>query len=164
MICFDGVSFFKTASPLGVPQSNFFSRPQVRQASRKAILFSRSQVRQASRKAILFFKTASPPGVPPDLQSGVKKCPNLFNALRICNPQQRRMLSFCCWGGDCKSPGFNRSNLFLRRISNPPGRLAGLRFWSRLAGLCSCCRLAGLRFCCHLAGVCSCCRLAVLRS
>ena len=29
--------------------------------------------------------------------------------------------------GDYKSPGFNRSNLFLRRISNPPGRLAGLR-------------------------------------
>ena len=34
MICFDGVSFFKTASPLGVPQSNSF------------------------------FKIASPPGVP----------------------------------------------------------------------------------------------------
>ena len=31
--------------------------------------------------------------------------------------------------GDYKSPGFNRSNLFLRRISNPPGRLAGLRSW-----------------------------------
>ena len=27
------------------------------------------------------FKNASPPGVPPDLQSGVKKCPNLF---RLC--------------------------------------------------------------------------------
>ena len=27
--------------------------------------------------------------------------------------------------GDYKSPGFNRSNLFLRRIANPPGRLAG---------------------------------------
>ena len=27
--------------------------------------------------------------------------------------------------GDYKSPGFNRLNLFLRRISNPPGRLAG---------------------------------------
>ena len=27
--------------------------------------------------------------------------------------------------GDYKSPGFNRSNLFLRRITNPPGRLAG---------------------------------------
>ena len=25
--------------------------------------------------------------------------------------------------GDYKSPDFNRSNLFLRRISNPPGRL-----------------------------------------
>ena len=29
--------------------------------------------------------------------------------------------------GDYKSPGFNRSNLFLRRISNPPGRLVGVR-------------------------------------
>ena len=28
--------------------------------------------------------------------------------------------------GDFKSPGFNRSNLFLRRISNPPGRLTGM--------------------------------------
>ena len=26
--------------------------------------------------------------------------------------------------GDYKSPGFHRSNLFLRRIANPPGRLA----------------------------------------
>ena len=36
--------------------------------------------------------------------------------------------SLCFLGlllGDCKSPGFNRSNLFLRRISNPPGRLSG---------------------------------------
>ena len=32
-------------------------------------------------------------------------------------------LSF--YWGDYKSPGFNRSNLFLRRIENPPGRLAG---------------------------------------
>ena len=32
-------------------------------------------------------------------------------------------LSF--YWGDYKSPGFNRSNLFLRRIANPPGRLAG---------------------------------------
>ena len=31
-------------------------------------------------------------------------------------------LSF--YWGDYKSPGFNRSNLFLRRIANPPGRLA----------------------------------------
>ena len=27
--------------------------------------------------------------------------------------------------GDYKSPSFNRSNLFLRRIANPSGRLAG---------------------------------------
>ena len=32
-------------------------------------------------------------------------------------------LSF--YWGDYKSPGFNRSNLFLRRIANPPGRLVG---------------------------------------
>ena len=44
-------------------------------------------------------------------------------SLRICNPQQRSMLFLLL--GDCKSPGFNRSNLFLRRIANPPGRLAG---------------------------------------
>ena len=41
----------------------------------------------------------------------------------ICNPQQRSMLFLLL--GDYKSPGFNRSNLFLRRIANPPGRLAG---------------------------------------
>ena len=98
------------------------------------------------RLAGLRFKTASPLGVPPDLQSGVKKCPNLFNALRICNPQQRRMLSFCyCWG-ITNPPVLNRSNLFLRRISNPPGRLAGLRFCCRLAGVALLLRLAGLRF------------------
>ena len=44
-------------------------------------------------------------------------------ALRICNPQQRSMLFLLL--GDYKSPSFNRSNLFLRRIANPPGRLAG---------------------------------------
>ena len=34
---------------------------------------------------------------------------------------------FAFVGGDYKSPGFNRSNLFLRRIANQPGRLAGLK-------------------------------------
>ena len=48
-----------------------------------------------------------------------------YLALRICNPHQRSMLFLLL--GDYKSPGFNRSNLFLRRIANPPGRLAGLR-------------------------------------
>ena len=61
----------------------------------------------------------------------------------ICNPPLKNVLTFlgiadlqsatsslCFWVvGDYKSPGFNRSNLFLRRISNPPGRLAGLRSW-----------------------------------
>ena len=41
----------------------------------------------------------------------------------ICNPQQRSMLFLLL--GDYKSPSFNRSDLFLRRIANPPGRLAG---------------------------------------
>ena len=49
-------------------------------------------------------------------------------ALRICNPQQGSMLFLLLLLGDYKSPGFNRSNLFLRRISNPPGRLVGLRY------------------------------------
>ena len=49
-------------------------------------------------------------------------------ALRICNPQQGSMLFLLLLLGDYKSPGFNRSNLFLRRIANPPGRLAGLRY------------------------------------
>ena len=57
----------------------------------------------------------------------------------ICNPPLKNVLTFlgiadlqsatsslCFWVvGDYKSPGFYRSNLFLRRISNPPGRLAG---------------------------------------
>ena len=59
-----------------------------------------------------------------DLQSAVKKCPNLFGhcGFAIRNIQ---FVLFEVLLGDYKSPGFNRSNLFLRRISNPPGRLAG---------------------------------------
>ena len=58
-----------------------------------------------------------------DLQSAVKKCPNLFGhcGFAIRNIQ---FVLFEVLLGDYKSPGFNRSNLFLRRISNPPGRLA----------------------------------------
>ena len=58
-----------------------------------------------------------------DLQSAVKKCPNLFGlcGFVIRNKQECPYLIL----GDYKSPGFNRSNLFLRRISNPAGRLAG---------------------------------------
>ena len=68
-------------------------------------------------------------------------CPFPLGVRRICNPPLKNVLTYlgfadlqsatsslCFWGlllGDCKSPGFNRSNLFLRRISNPPGRLAG---------------------------------------
>ena len=68
-------------------------------------------------------------------------CPFPLGVRRICNPPLKNVLTYlgfadlqsatsslCFLGlllGDCKSPGFNRSNLFLRRISNPPGRLAG---------------------------------------
>ena len=77
-------------------------------------------------------------------------CPFPLGVRRICNPPLKNVLTYlgfadlqsatsslCFLGlllGDCKSPGFNRSNLFLRRISNPPGRLAGdFLFWC-LAG------------------------------
>ena len=49
MICFDGVSFFKTASPSGVPQSNSFFQ-------------DRKSARRLAKQ--FFFKTASPLGVP----------------------------------------------------------------------------------------------------
>ena len=68
-------------------------------------------------------------------------CPFPLGVRRICNPPLKNVLTYlgfadlqsatsslCFLGlllGDCKSPGFNRSNLFLRRISNPPGRLSG---------------------------------------
>ena len=66
-------------------------------------------------------------------------CPFPLGVRRICNPPLKNVLTYlgfadlqsatsslCFWVvGDYKSPGFNRSNLFLRRISNPPGRLAG---------------------------------------
>ena len=57
-----------------------------------------------------------------DLQSAVKKCPNHFGlcGFAIRNKQECPYLIL----RDYKSPDFNRSNLFLRRISNPSGRLA----------------------------------------
>ena len=67
-------------------------------------------------------------------------CPFPLGVRRICNPPLKHVLTYlgfadlqsatsslCFLGlllGDCKSPGFNRSDLFLRRIANPPGRLA----------------------------------------
>ena len=78
---------------------------------------------------ILLLSFTFPLGVPPDLESGVKKCPNLFRLCGFAIRSKGECISLLlCWG-DYKSPGFNRSNLFLRRISNPPGRLAGLRSW-----------------------------------
>ena len=57
----------------------------------------------------------------------------------ICNPALKNVLTYLGsadlqsaakeyafpFVGGLKSPSFNRSNLFLRRIANPPGRLAG---------------------------------------
>ena len=76
---------------------------------------------------ILLLSFIFPLGVPPDLESGVKKCPNLFRLCGFAIRSKGECISLLL--GDYKSPGFNRSNLFLRRISNPPGRLAGLRSW-----------------------------------
>ena len=64
-----------------------------------------------STKVFRQAKTESPPsGVPPDLQSGVKKCPNLFSLCGFAIRSKGGCFSFC-WG-DYKSPGFYRSNLF----------------------------------------------------
>ena len=44
-----------------------------------------------------FFKNASPLGVSPDLQSGVKKCPNLFRLCGFAIRSKGVCFSFC-WG------------------------------------------------------------------
>ena len=56
---------------------------------------------------ILLLPFTFPLGVPPDLESGVKKCPNLF---RLCGfvIRSKGVCLFFCWG-----------------IANPPGRLSG---------------------------------------
>ena len=83
---------------------------------------------------------------------------------RICNPALKNVLTYLGSAdlqsaakeyafpfiGGLQIPRCYRSNLFLRRISNPPGRLAGLRSWRRLAGLRSWRRLAGFRSWRHL--------------
>ena len=65
----------------------------------------------------------------------------------ICNPALKNVLTYLGSAdlqsaakeyafpfiGGLQIPRCYRSNLFLRRISNPPGRLAGLRLWKRLA-------------------------------
>ena len=84
MICFDGVSFFKTASPPGIPQSNSFFKT----ASLPGVPQSNS-----------FFKTASPLGVPPDLQSGVKKCPNLLMLCGFAIRSKEECFPFVVVGG-----------------------------------------------------------------
>ena len=65
-----------------------------------------------------------PLGVPPDLESGVKKCPNLFRLCGFAIRSKGVCFSFC-WG--ITNPPVLIGQTFLRRISNPPGRLAGLR-------------------------------------
>ena len=92
------------ASPPGVPIKSPARRPR---QERKLVSRSHKVSRQASR--------------------------------RICNPALKNVLTYL-GSADLKSaakenafpfvgglqiPRFNRSNLFLRRISNPPGRLAG---------------------------------------
>ena len=95
------------------------------------------EINLASRRIL----SSLPLGVPPDLKSGVKKCPNL---LMLCGFEIRSKggcFPFVVVGG-LQIPRFNRSNLFLRRIANPPGRLAG-DFMERLAGFKSAEILAG---------------------
>ena len=60
-------------------------------------------------KAIHEFWISCPPGVPADLKSAVKKCPNLF---RICGFEIRSNQDCKKGLGDYKSPGFKRSNIF----------------------------------------------------
>ena len=60
-----------------------------------------------------------PLGVSTDLQSVVKKCPNLFVPGDLQSPVIGSG-SFVI--GGLQIPRFHRSNLFLRRILNPPGR------------------------------------------
>ena len=63
-------------------------------------------------------------GVPLDLQSGVKKCPNLF---RLCGFVIRsKGVCFSFYWGITNPPVFIGRTFFLRRISNPPGHLLGL--------------------------------------
>ena len=99
MICFDGVSFFKTASPPGIPQSNSFFKT----ASLPGVPQSNSFFKTASPPGVpqsnSFFKTASPPGVPPDLQSGVKKCPNLLMLCGFAIRSKEECFPFVVVGG-----------------------------------------------------------------
>ena len=64
------------------------------------------------------------PGVLPDLQSGNKKCPNLLGSADLQSAAKEYALPYV---GGLEIPGLIGRPFFLRRISNPPGRLAGLR-------------------------------------
>ena len=120
-----------------------------------------------------FDEIFSPLGVPLDLKSSVK---NVLTFLCFADLQSALLclhlsFSFVVGVGDYKSPGFNRSNLFLRRISNPPGRLvvvflacapggglSCLRAWRRSfllapSGGCSCLRLMKMFFANHLSPI-----------
>ena len=69
-----------------------------------------------------FFKNASPSGVPADLQSGVKKCPNLF---RICGfaIRSKEYAFFFCWG--IKNPPFFIGRTFLTADCKSAGTPSG---------------------------------------
>ena len=90
-----------------------------------------------------FDEIFSPLGVPLDLKSSVK---NVLTFLCFADLQSALLclhlsFSFVVGVGDYKSPGFNRSNLFLRRISNPPGRLVVVFLACAPGGGLSCLRL-----------------------
>ena len=67
------------------------------------------------------------PGVLPDLQSGIKKCPNLF---RLCGfaIRSKGVCFTLCWG--IVNPRFNRSNLFFTADFKSAGTPDGRRFKS----------------------------------
>ena len=48
---------------------------------------------------ILLLSFIFPLGVPPDLESGVKKCPNLFRLCGFAIRSKGECISFCCVGG-----------------------------------------------------------------
>ena len=101
---------------------------------------------------ILLLSFTFPLGVPPDLESGVKKCPNLFRLCGFAIRSKGECISLLlCWG-DYKSPGFNRSNLFLRgfQIRRDAWRGCALGYYSVIA-LPSLSRTVQLPIC-HLVG------------
>ena len=71
----------------------------------------------------LCFQGILPPGVPADLQSAVKKCSTTLS-LGICNPHLLFVFILACCGFQIRRSSIGY-DLFLRRISNPPGAWRG---------------------------------------